>query len=136
MRPIKLASDKECGVGHRNSIVPGFSCQVPGEPRIYGGRTMGLSGPGNRAVRPRSPAFQGFSSLYRPGQCRIQLLPEPPDCPLAVRYCAVITMVTMDSLSAPSSVLRCFVNWRRLSLCIRCLRRHGLLRETTEEKYR
>lgn len=115
---IRLALDKECFVGHKNCIVPGFSCQVPGEPRIYGGSTMGLSGPSERAVRSRSQLFRASNLFIRPGQCRIQLLPEPPDCPLAIRYCAVITMVTMDSLYTRPSELW---NRQRLSLCIRCL---------------
>lgn len=102
---IRLALDKECFVGHKNCIVPGFSCQVPGEPRIYGGSTMGLSGPRERAVRSRSQLFRDSNLFIRPGQCRIQLLPEPPDCPLAIRYCAVITMVTMDFLYTRPSEL-------------------------------
>lgn len=60
MKQISPLADKDCFVQHKNSIVHCFSCQVPGEPRIYDDVTMALS---ERSLRSCEILFLCFSDF-------------------------------------------------------------------------
>lgn len=92
MKQISPLADKECFVRHKNSIVRCFSCQVPGEPRIYDDVTMALSEGTLRSCEIPFLCFSGFQIFL---SCEDNAGFSCCLCPSHIRHCAIITIVTM-----------------------------------------
>lgn len=100
MKQISLLADKECFVQDKNSIVHCFSCQVPGDPRIYDDVTMALS---EGTLRSCEIPFLCFSDSQIFLSCEDNAGFSCCLGPFHIRHCAIITIVTMGRGLLPLS---------------------------------